>query len=91
MVEYSESAAEHLNFCVHCSDIDATLLAGRFEAVGVAKDDEAVEVFESMNLLDRAEPFTAVRRQRDANNKFALSGRCRRRGTMYVIKVAAAC
>jgi hypothetical protein len=67
------------------------LLAGRFKAVEVTKDDGAVEIFESMDLLDRAEPFTAVQKQRDANGKFALSGRCRRRGMMHVIKVAAAC
>ena len=91
MVEYPESVGKHLNCCVYRSDINAALLAGRFEAVQVAKDDEAVEVFESMDLLDRAEPFTTVRRQRDANGKFALSGRCRRRGAMHLIEVAAAC
>ena len=48
MVEYPESVGKHLNCCVYRSDINAALLAGRFEAVQVAKDDEAVEVFESM-------------------------------------------
>jgi hypothetical protein len=60
--EYPESVGKHLSCCVHCGGIDATLLAGRFEAVGVAKDDGAAEIFESMDLLDRAEPFATVRR-----------------------------